>query len=50
VVDIQRQLGSDIMMMLDVCSPAKNITKQKVAKQMALTHYRAKTQFDYHMK
>lgn len=50
VVDIQRQLGSDIMMMLDVCSPAENITKHKVAKQMALTHSRAKKQFEYHTK
>ncbi len=47
-VDIQRKLGSDIMMMLDVCSPVVNITKRKVADHMAMTHRRAKEQFDYH--
>lgn len=50
VVDIQRQLWSDIMMMLDVCSPAENITKKKVAQQMGITHDRAKRQYDYHMQ
>lgn len=49
VIDIQRQLWSDIMMMLDVCSPVENITKQKVAQQMAMTHKWAKQQYDYHM-
>jgi queuine tRNA-ribosyltransferase len=47
-VDIQRKLGSDIMMMLDVCSPVKDITKKKVAEQMAMTHRRAAEQFTYH--
>jgi queuine tRNA-ribosyltransferase len=47
-VDIQRKLGSDIMMMLDVCSPVHNITKRKVAEHMDLTHRRAKEQFAYH--
>lgn len=49
-VDIQRALGSDIMMMLDVCSPVLNISKKKVADQMHLTHRRAKEQYDYHQQ
>lgn len=49
-IDIQRKLGSDIMMMLDVCSPVHNITKKKVAQHMETTHKRAKKQYDYHMK
>ena len=49
-VDIQRKLGSDIMMMLDVCSPVIGITKNKVAEQMALTHRRAAEQFAYHQQ
>lgn len=47
-VDIQRALGSDIMMMLDVCSPVKDITKKKVSEQMAMTHRRAAEQFAHH--
>ena len=47
-IDIQRKLGSDIMMMLDVCSPVLDITKKKVADQMSLTHQRASQQFQYH--
>ena len=47
VVDIQSQLGSDIMMMLDVCSPVAGITKDVVAQQMQLTHQRAKKAFDH---
>ncbi len=47
-VDIQRALWSDIMMMLDVCSPVVGITKKKVAEQMAMTHAWAKEQFAYH--
>lgn len=47
-VDIQRKLGSDIMMMLDVCSPVNDISKKKVAEQMAITHRWAKEQYDYH--
>jgi queuine/archaeosine tRNA-ribosyltransferase len=38
------------MMMLDVCAPVENITKQEVAEYMYLTHRRAKQQYDYHMK
>ena len=49
VVDIQRNLWSDIMMMLDVCAPVHNITKQKVASYMDMTHRRAREQFEYHM-
>ena len=48
VVDIQRNLGSDIMMMLDVCAPVHWITKAKVAEYMVMTHRRAKEQYDYH--
>ncbi|GBR72590.1 queuine tRNA-ribosyltransferase [Candidatus Termititenax aidoneus] len=36
VVDIQRQLGSDIMMPLDVCSP-HTAAKEKVAEDLRLT-------------
>lgn len=46
-VDTQRKFGSDIMMMLDVCSPAWDISKRKVYNQMQLTHKRAKIQSDY---
>lgn len=48
-VDIQRKLGSDIMMMLDVCSPVHDISKKKVAQHMQTTHQRAKEQYNYHM-
>lgn len=50
VVDIQRNLWSDIMMMLDVCAPVHNISKWKVAHYMEMTHRRARTQFEYHTK
>lgn len=45
-VDIQMKLGSDIMMMLDVCSPM-GITEKKFHQQMNLTHKRAKMQYEY---
>lgn len=48
VIDIQRNIGSDIMMMLDVCSPVDDITKEEVAKQLAITHKRAKEAYEYH--
>lgn len=47
VVDIQADFGSDIMMMLDVCSPVENITKDEVARQMGITHSRAKMAYEY---
>lgn len=47
-VDIQCKLGSDIMMMLDVCAPVTDITKSHVEKYMHQTHRRAKEQFDYY--
>jgi len=47
VVDIQLNLGSDIMMVLDVCSSIENISKEKVAQQMQTTHSWAKKAFDY---
>jgi len=50
VVDIQCDLWSDIMMMLDVCSPVDNITKEEVARQMWITHSRAKTAYEYFEK
>ena len=49
VVDFQSKFGSDIMMMLDVCSPVGEITKQEVSSQMELTHKWAKQAYDYFM-
>ncbi len=46
VIDIQANLWSDIMMVLDVCSPAW-ISAKKYYQQMQLTHRRAKRAFDY---
>lgn len=46
-VDIQSQFGSDIMMMLDVCS-APGISKQKFARDMKRTHERARRQYNHH--
>ena len=46
-VDIQSSLGSDIMMMLDVCSPWwSDIWTYK--KHMGMTHRRAQRQYDYY--
>lgn len=50
VVDMQRQFGSDIMMMLDVCSPVAEITKETVEQQMKTTHRRAQEAYIYHME
>ncbi len=50
VIDIQRNLWSDIMMMLDICSPVHGINKKKVAQQMYTTHQRAKQAYQYHME
>ncbi len=47
VVDIQWDLWSDIMMVLDVCSPVHWNNKKKTAEQMQLTHKWAKKAFDY---
>ncbi len=47
VVDIQANFWSDIMMMLDVCSPVDNITKDEVARQMGITHSRAQQAYEY---
>jgi len=46
VVDIQCNLGSDIMMVLDVCSPAW-ADKKTIEKHMQITHRRAKRAFDH---
>lgn len=46
-VDIQSNLGSDIMMMLDVCAPVNDISKKKVEHYMHQTHRWAKEQFEY---
>lgn len=46
VVDTQMNFGSDIMMVLDVCSPG-NADKFAVANQMQMTHRRAKRAFDH---
>jgi queuine tRNA-ribosyltransferase len=48
VVDIQSNFGSDIMMMLDICSPA-GISKTEYKKQLDMTHRRAKRAYDYFM-
>lgn len=45
-VDIQVKLWSDIMMMLDVCSPP-GISEKKYLQQLHMTHQRAKQQYDY---
>ncbi len=50
VIDIQCDLWSDIMMMLDVCSPVTNITKEEVASQMWITHKRAKQAHEHMSK
>lgn len=47
VVDIQMNLGSDIMMVLDVCSSVHDITKDEVAQQMHITHDWATQAFNY---
>ena len=49
VVDIQCNLGSDIMMVLDVCSPA-DADKKTIEKHMHMTHRRAKRAFDHFQK
>jgi len=46
VVDIQCNLGSDIMMVLDVCSPAGG-DKKIINRQMQMTHRWAKRAFDH---
>jgi len=46
VVDIQCNLGSDIMMVLDVCSPA-DADKKTIEKHMHMTHRWAKRAFDH---
>lgn len=47
VVDTQCNFWSDIMMVLDVCSPVHWNNKKKVANQMELTHRWAKRAFDH---
>lgn len=47
-VDIQMNLGSDIMMMLDVCSPP-GISQKKFHQQMQITHRWAKRQYEHFM-
>ncbi|MFA7298880.1 MAG: tRNA guanosine(34) transglycosylase Tgt [Candidatus Absconditabacterales bacterium] len=46
VVDIQCNLGSDIMMVLDVCSPS-GADKKTIEKHMQMTHRRAKRAFNH---
>jgi len=48
VVDIQNNFGSDIMMMLDVCSPA-NADKKTIHQHMDRTHRWARRAFDHFM-
>ncbi len=49
VVDMQRKFWSDIMMMLDVCSPVTDISKDTVADHMRITHRWAQEAFAHHM-
>ncbi|MCX6825491.1 MAG: tRNA guanosine(34) transglycosylase Tgt [candidate division SR1 bacterium] len=46
VVDIQSNFGSDIMMVLDVCSPS-GADKKIIEQHMQMTHRRAKRAFDH---
>ena len=46
VVDIQCNLGSDIMMVLDVCSPS-GADKKTINEHMQITHRRAKRAFEH---
>lgn len=46
VVDIQCNLWSDIMMVLDVCSPS-GADKKTIEQHMQITHRRAKRAFDH---
>lgn len=46
VIDTQCELGSDIMMVLDVCSPAW-ADKKTIQKHIAMTHRWAKRAFDH---
>ena len=48
VVDIQSNFGSDIMMVLDVCSPWDS-SKEVIKKHMDMTHRRAKRAYDHFM-
>ncbi len=50
VVDIQMNFWSDIMMVLDVCSPVNRSNKEDIKKQMDLTHYWADKSFEYFEK
>lgn len=49
-VDIQMKLWSDIMMMLDVCSPVTDISKTVVTEQLAITHKRAQEAYLHHQQ
>lgn len=46
VIDIQRNLGSDVMMMLDVC-PDGNATKEQIRAAVGQTHRWAKRGIEY---
>ncbi len=46
VIDIQRNLGSDIMMPLDICTPYPS-TQQQVDDDMLITHRWEKEAYDY---
>ena len=45
-MDIQSDFGSDIMMVLDVCSPG-DADKKHTARQMQMTHRWAKRAFEH---
>ena len=46
VIDIQRNLGSDIMMPLDICTPYPS-TQKEVESDMAITHQWEREAFEY---
>lgn len=46
VVDTQCNLGSDVMMVLDVCSPS-GATKEVINEHMQMTHRRARRAFEH---
>lgn len=48
IVDIQWWFWSDIMMMLDICAPTNNSSKEQVREFMNTTHKFAKVSFDHY--
>lgn len=50
VIDIQRNLWSDIMMMLDIPSWVINVKRKDIEEHLKLTHKWAKQAFNHHIK